>query len=83
MLELLAIISSIILVIGIVIAIMLSCFIFIFGVLMICYAPIFLVCLIHMKIKGWRKHEYHFLGSTISIDLGEKEEKNVKRKINV
>lgn len=81
-LELLTIIASMILLIGIVIAIILFCFVFICGVLMVCYAPIFIVCLIHMKIKGWKKHEYHFLGSTISIDLGEKEEKNVKRKTN-
>lgn len=66
-------------IVGLVIVVIVLCVVFSFaiGVILICacipliiLSPLYLGCLIHMKIKGYKQHEYHFLGSTIKIKIG-------------
>lgn len=73
----------ILLMIGFVVLVTVLCIVFSVGIgfFILCaciplvlLSPIHLGCLIHMKIKGYKSHEYHFLGSTIKISLGEDED---------
>lgn len=78
--EELKMLETIFLIIGLVIVVVVLCIAFSIGIgaILLCaciplilLSPIYIGCLIHMKIKGYKQHEYHFLGSTIKISLGE------------